>query len=196
MKILDVMKIPEISVPKEQKTMDKTPNNRNLHEKMPHSLYTGVYLPLKEEFFDLILVTTGSIMPLKKMVARGRIMMELVIEEQYLSKKDIERATGYKSTIIQQVLNELVKLQAVSAKKFENDKKKYYIANNRLLTSSFGKYEGVKRLVKVMIETIQDHLKKTDDDAFRLILQRIQDGYKLYSLYLKQIYYNLEKRDE
>ena len=191
--IVDEMSIPEISVPRVKKSIDKSPFNRNLHKSMTPSIYTKEYLPLKEEFFKLVLATTGSIMPLKKMVARGRIMMELAIEEQYLSKKDIERATGYKSTIIQQVLNEVVDLQAASVKKFDNDKKKYYIANNRLLTSSFRKYEGVKGLVQVMISTINTYKDKTNNKEFESILQRMEDGYKLYSLYLKYIYYNLEE---
>lgn len=61
------------------------------------------------------------------------------------------------------------------------------------LSSSFSKYEGVKGLVQEMISTINTFKEKTNNEEFDSILQRMEDGYKLYSLYLKHIYNNLEE---
>jgi len=192
--IFDLMKIPDLSEPIQVKGIDFSSNNRDLHKSMEPHHYKTVYLPLKEEFFTLILTTTGDVMPMQRMVALGRIMIELVIEEQYLTKKDIQNATQYKPTILQQVLKQLIHSQAISEKIFEdNKKKKYYIANNRLLASSFRKYRGAKMQVQTMISTIQKYKENTDDEVFKSILQRIEDGYRLYSMYLKYIYYNLEE---
>ncbi len=195
MEILEQMKIPDLSIPIDTNNIDTSSSNRDLHKSMDSHLYTNTYLPLKEEFFTLILVTTGDVMPMQKMVALGRIALELVIEEQYLSKKDIQNATQYKTTIIQQVLKRLIQGEAITEKVFDdNKKKKYYITNNRILASSFRKYHAAKIQVQAMISTIQKYRENSDDENFKLILQRMQNGYRLYYLYLKYIYYNLEEK--